>query len=264
MLGFRSKAVHREMLKRLMVIAAVALALLGSGRFCHQALAEDEVDLLLVLAADISRSLDAVKFKLQREGYAAALTNPKVVAAIASVPTGRIAICFVEWSGANAQAVVVDWTSVGSAAETEALAQRILAAPRLFMERTAIGSAIEYSMTQFARSPFQSARRVIDVSGDGTSNAGVEVTVARDSAISQGVTVNGLAILSEVPLASNPTHTHPPGGLLKYYEDNVIGGQGAFALSAENFEAFGRSILNKLIKEIAAAPDAGGASTGRP
>lgn len=252
------------MRKRLVAVIAVALALLGSGSFDHCALAEDQVDLQLVLAADISRSLDAAKFKLQREGYAAALTNPKVIAAIGSVPTGRIAICFVEWSGANAQAVVVDWTSVGNAAEADVLAQRILAAPRLFMERTAIGSAIEYSMTQFDRSPFQATRRVIDVSGDGTSNAGVEVTVARDRAVSEGVTINGLAILSEVPLASNPTHTHPPGGLLKYYEDNVIGGPGAFALAAENFEAFGRSILNKLIKEIAVAPDAAASLVGWP
>ncbi|NJO33787.1 MAG: DUF1194 domain-containing protein [Rhodospirillales bacterium] len=252
------------MRKRLVAVIVVALALLGSGGLGHRVLAEDQVDLQLVLAADISRSLDSTKFKLQREGYASALTNPKVIAAINSVPTGRIAICFVEWSGANAQAVVVDWMSVGSAHEAEALAQRILAAPRLFMERTAIGSAIEYSMTQFARSPFQAERRVIDVSGDGTSNAGVEVTVARDKAVSEGVTINGLAILSEFPLASNPTHTHPPGGLLKYYEDNVIGGQGAFALSAESFEAFGRSILNKLIKEIALAPYTAGSLIGLP
>jgi hypothetical protein len=252
------------MRKRLVAVIVLALALLGGGMSTQKASAEDQVDLLLVLAADISRSLDTTKFKLQREGYAAALTNPKVIAAINSVPTGRIAICFVEWSGANAQAVVVDWTSVGGAPEAEALADRILAAPRLFMERTAIGSAIEYSMAQFGRSPFKAERRVIDVSGDGTSNAGVEVTVARDKAVDEGITVNGLAILSEVPLASNPTHTHPPGGLLKYYEDNVIGGQGAFALSAENFEAFGRSILNKLIKEIAAAPDAAGSLMGRP
>jgi Protein of unknown function (DUF1194) len=248
-----------DMLKRLVAVIAVALTLLmGSGRFSSRALAEDQVDLLLVLAADISRSLDTVKFKLQREGYAAALTNPKVLAAIGSVPTGRIAICFVEWSGASAQAVIVDWTSIGNAADAEALAQRILTAPRLFMERTAIGSAIEYAVTQLSRSPFQAARRVIDVSGDGTSNAGVDVTVARDGALNQGVTINGLAILSEVPLPSNPTHTHPPGGLLKYYEDNVIGGPGAFALAAESFEAFGRSILNKLIKEIAVVSDRSG------
>src|SRR5688572_12556756 len=126
------------MLKQLVAVIAVGLTLLlGSGRFSSRALAEDQVDLLLVLAADISRSLDTVKFKLQREGYAAALTNPKVLAAIGSVPTGRIAICFVEWSGASAQAVIVDWTSVGNATDAEALAQRILAAPRLFMERTA-------------------------------------------------------------------------------------------------------------------------------
>lgn len=252
------------MRKRVVAIIAVALALLGSGGLSRHALAEDQVDLQLVLAADISRSLDSAKFRLQREGYAAALTNPKVLAAIGSVPTGRIAICFVEWSGANAQAVVVDWTSVGNAADADALAQRILAAPRLFMERTAIGSAIEYSMAQFGRSPFQAARRVIDVSGDGTSNAGVEVTIARDRAVSEGITVNGLAILSEVPLASNPTHTHPPGGLLKYYEENVIGGEGAFALAAENFEAFGRSILSKLIKEIAMGPDTAASLVGWP
>jgi hypothetical protein len=131
------------MRKRLVAVIVLALALLGGGMPTQKAFAEDQVDLLLVLAADISRSLDSTKFKLQREGYAAALTNPKVLAAINSVPTGRIAICFVEWSGANAQAVIVDWTSVGDATEAEALAQRILAAPRLFMERTAIGSAIE-------------------------------------------------------------------------------------------------------------------------
>lgn len=264
MLGVRVQIGPREMRKRLVAVIAVALALLGSGHFGHGARAEEHVDLLLVLAADISRSLDSFKFKLQREGYAAALTSPKVVAAIASVPTGRIAICFVEWSGADAQAVIVDWTSVGNAAETEVLAQRIVAAPRLFMERTAIGSAIEYAVAQFARSPFQAPRRIIDVSGDGTSNAGIDVTVARDNAVNQGVTVNGLAILSEIPLVNNPAHTHPPGGLLKYYEDNVIGGPGAFALSAENFEAFGRSILGKLIKEIAVMPDETGSSVGRP
>lgn len=216
--------------------------------------AETEVDLLLVLAADISRSVDAIKFKLQREGYAAALTHQRVLAAIKSMPSSRIAICYVEWSGASAQAVIVDWSSVGTEAEAKGFAEKILAAPRLFMERTAIGTAIDYSMQQFARSPFRAPRRVIDVSGDGTSNVGRAVTDARDDAVAQGVTINGLAILSEVPLAFNPLHTHPPGGLLKYYQDNVIGGPGAFALAAENHEAFPRLILAKLVKEIALLP----------
>ena len=92
---------------------------------------------------------------------------------------------------------------------------------------------------------------MIDVSGDGTNNSGREVTVARDAAIAQGVTINGLVILSEVPLATNPTHTHPPGGLTAYYENNVIGGPGAFVLEAESFETFGQLLVSKLVKEIA-------------
>ncbi len=235
----------------LIVVLSVLALLVPVDR----ARAEDTVDVLLVLAADISRSVDAAKFKLQRDGYAAALTNPRVIGAIRSAPTGRIAICYVEWSGAGAQAVIVDWTSIGTEAEAKAFAALIVAAPRRFMERTAIGAAIEFSLAQFARSPFKSSRRVIDVSGDGTNNIGRSVTEARDEALSQGVTINGLAILSEVPLAFNPQHTHPPGGLLKYYEDNVIGGPGAFAIAADTHEAFPASVLSKLIKEIALGPD---------
>ena len=124
------------------------------------------------------------------------------------------------------------------------------------MERTAIGSAIDYSVAQIERSPYKASRHVIDVSGDGTSNSGRSVVEARDAAVAKGITINGLAILSEVPLPSNPTHTHPPGGLLKYYQDNVIGGVGAFALAADGHEAFGQLIINKLIKEIAMGPSA--------
>ena len=123
------------------------------------------------------------------------------------------------------------------------------------MERTAIGAAIDFAAAQFVRSPYASSRKVIDVSGDGTNNIGREVTAARDQALAQDVTINGLAILSEVPLAFNPQHTHPPGGLLKYYEDNVIGGPGAFAIAADSHDAFPASILNKLIKEIALGPE---------
>ena len=216
--------------------------------------AETDVELLLVLAADISRSVDATKFKLQREGYAAALTHPRVIAAIQSLAAGRIAICYVEWSGAAAQAVIVDWTAIATAAEARAFADRVLAAPRRFMERTAIGAAIDFSVAQFERSPFKAQRRVIDVSGDGTNNIGRDVVAARDEALAKGIVINGLAILSDVPLAFNPQHTHPPGGLLKYYEDNVIGGPGAFAVAADSHDSFPPSMLNKLIKEIALAP----------
>jgi hypothetical protein len=212
-----------------------------------------EVDLLLVLAVDISRSVDDKKFRLQRDGYAAAISNPRVVAAIRSGPVGRVGISLIEWSGVAEQTIVADWTAVGTAEEAQALSARIRSAPRAFMGRTAIGSAIEFALLQFPRSPWRADRHLIDVSGDGTSNSGVDLLEARQLAVSQGVTINGLAILSEVPLSFNPLHTHPPGGLLAYYENNVIGGANAFALAAESHEAFGTMILAKLIKEIALA-----------
>jgi hypothetical protein len=216
--------------------------------------ADGEVDLLLVLAADISRSVDEEKFNLQRDGYAKALLNPRVLNAIESGDKGRIAICFVEWSGAFSQSVMVDWTVVANRDDAAKLASRIRAAPRLFMQRTAIGEAIEFAAAQFEKSGMASPRRVIDVSGDGTSNAGRDVVGARDAVLARGITINGLVILSETPLPTNPTHTHPPGGLLAYYENNVIGGPGAFALAAESFEAFGASLASKLVKEIASGP----------
>lgn len=215
---------------------------------------DNSVDLVLVLAVDVSRSVDERKFRLQRDGYAAALTHPQVIATIRATASGAIAICYVEWSGDRAQAVMVDWTRIASKEDAEAFATKLRAAPRLFMDRTAIGAAIDFSVAQLENSPFAAVRRVIDVSGDGTSNHGRSVNDARDAAIAKGIVINGLAILSEVPLSFNPAHTHPPGGLLKYYEDNVIGGTAAFALAAENHDAFPSLILRKLIKEIALGP----------
>jgi hypothetical protein len=216
--------------------------------------AAEAVDLLLVLAADVSRSVDAQKFQLQRDGYAAAITDPRVIDAIRSGPRSQIAICFVEWSGVGNQKVMIDWMIVRDVASAQQLAAQIVEAPRPFADRTSISGAIDFSMTQFPRAPFESHRRTIDVSGDGTNNSGRDVTVARDEAVAQGVTINGLAILSERPLSWNAEHTNPPGGLQAYYRDNVIGGAGAFAVVAQNFNAFGQAIISKLIAEIAAAP----------
>jgi hypothetical protein len=213
---------------------------------------EGQVDLLLVLAADVSRSVDDSEFKLQREGFAAALVDPRVVSVMTSGPTGRIAVVFVEWASELEQRVVVEWSLVASEQDAQHVSQRILRAPRSFWGRTSISSAIEFSLALLERSPFQSDRRVIDVSGDGTNNSGADVASARDAAVAKGVTVNGLVILSDEPLPTNPTHTHPPGGLKAYYETNVIGGPDAFVLEAQGFEAFRQSIISKLIKEIAA------------
>jgi hypothetical protein len=246
------------MAKWITALCVALIVLAGVAPLSRQALADDEqVDLLLVLAADISRSVDEKKFKLQREGYAAAMVDPRVVRAMTAGVTGRIALCFLEWASDGEQIIVIDWMSVGSEAEAQAVSQRIREAPRAFMGRTSISAAIDYSLGVLARSPFAGTRRVIDVSGDGTNNSGRPVTAARDAAIAQGVTINGLVILSEVPLPTNPMHTHPPGGLTAYYESNVIGGPGAFVVEAESFEAFGQLLISKLIKEIAAVIPAG-------
>jgi hypothetical protein len=215
---------------------------------------EEDVDLLLVLAADVSRSVDEQKFRLQRGGYANAITDPRVVNAMIAGPRGRIAIMFVEWSGDGDQAVVLDWTMISSPDDAQRAADNVRTAARAFMGRTSISSAIDFSMAQLRRSPYRSPRRVIDISGDGTNKSGRDVATARDEAVAQGVVINGLVILSEVPLAFNPTHTHPPGGLTKYFETNVMGGPASFVVEAESFEAFGRSLISKLIKEVAAAP----------
>jgi Protein of unknown function (DUF1194) len=218
------------------------------------ALADDNhVDLLLVLAADISRSVDEGKFKLQREGFANAITDARVIRAMTAGPRGRIALCFLEWSSEHDQLMIVDWVAISGESDALDVARRIREAPRAFMGRTSISAAIDFGVNQLDRSPFQAPRKVINVSGDGTNNSGREVTRARDDALARNLTINGLAILSEVPLATNPTHTHPPGGLTAYYENNVIGGPGAFVVEAQNFEAFGQLLIGKLIKEIADA-----------
>jgi hypothetical protein len=225
----------------------------GAAMFPAVASAAEQVDLLLVLAADVSRSVDSEKFQLQREGYAAAMSDPRVLDAIRSGRNGRVGVAFVEWSGIGSQRVVIDWTTVSDAESAKGFGDRLLEAPRSFADRTSISGAIEFAMGQFARAPFESARRTIDVSGDGTNNSGPDVTQVRDEAIAQGVTINGLVILSETPLAWNPDHTNPPGGLENYYRNNVIGGPGAFVLTAQNFNSFGQAIVKKMIAEVAQA-----------
>jgi len=215
------------------------------------ALAGEDVDLLLVLAADVSRSIDAAKFQLQREGYAAAVSDSRVLDAIRSGRTGKIGMLFVEWSGVGAQRVVIDWTAIGDADSAKGFGDRLLEAPRSFADRTSISGAIEFVMGQLDRAPYESARHTIDISGDGTNNAGRDVTALRDEAVAKGITINGLVILSDNPLSWNPDHTNPPGGLANYYRNNVVGGPGAFVMAAENFKSFGQAIVKKMIAEVA-------------
>ena len=233
--------------------ALLVLILAGAAVLPALAQAAEQVDLLLVLAADVSRSVDSGKFQLQREGYAAAVSDRHVLDAIRSGRTGRIALTYVEWSGIGSQRVVIDWTTISDADSAKVFGDRLLEAPRSFADRTSISGAIEFAMSHLARAPYESQRRTIDVSGDGTNNSGRDVSLARDEALAQGITINGLVILSETPLAWNPDHTNPPGGLDNYYRNNVIGGPGAFVLAAQNFNSFGEAIIKKMIAEVAQA-----------
>src|SRR6202795_2111768 len=238
---------------RTFLTSIVFAAMLAAVLVPAAASAAEDVDLLLVLAVDVSRSIDANKFQLQREGYAAAVADPHRSEAIGTGPTGRIGLTFVEWSGVGAQKVVIDWTKIGDADSAKGFGDRLLEAPRSFADRTSISGAIEFAMGQFDKAPYEAARRTIDVSGDGTNNAGRDVAVLRDEAVAKGVTINGLVILSENPMSWNPDHTNPPGGLANYYRNNVVGGAGAFVMVAEDFNSFGKAIISKMIAEVAQA-----------
>jgi hypothetical protein len=235
------------------VIAAFIAGMVGAGVSALGARAET-VDLLLVLAADVSRSIDDVEFNLQRKGYAAAMTDPQVIRAIVGGRNHAIAVTFIEWSGAVDQNVVVDWTVVRDEEAAGSVAATMLAAPRSFLGRTSISAAIDFAMERIAAAPAEADKRIIDISGDGTNNSGRAVTEARDQAIAAGTTINALAIINTQANPGYAFHTQPPGGLPKYFEENVIGGPGAFLLKVDNFDSFAAAITRKMVTEIAGAP----------
>src|SRR5208282_6440637 len=210
--GRRDRAPRARGMSRLALAGALATLLVGAAPV-HA----DGVDMLLVLAADVSRSIDEGEFELQRKGYAAARGAPRVLAAIRGGTTGTIAVCFVEWSGAGEQMVVADWAVIHDDEDADALAAAILAAPRSFVGRTSISGAIDFAMERFTAAKPHSNRRIIDISGDGTNNSGRPVTEARDQALAEGVTINGLAIINDRPNPGYAFHTQPPGGLPEWY-----------------------------------------------
>jgi Protein of unknown function (DUF1194) len=238
-------------MRRMAWFAALAAAVLAAQ---PGMVAAEDVDLELVLAADVSRSVDDVEFKLQRQGYAAALTDRRVMMAIRSGPIGKIALSMFEWSGEFAQRVLIDWMVVSDEESAAFAAERLLTQPRPFAERTAIGVALEFGMAMFPRNPHKGARRTIDVSGDGTNTNGIFPSIVRDRAAAAGITINALVILSPEPMPWNPLHTHPPGGLQLYFEKNVIGGPGAFAMVVDDHKTFVQAMASKLVKEIAGDP----------
>lgn len=211
------------------------------------------VDVALVLVDDVSRSVDDAEFRLQKQGYHSAFTNQAVIAAIRGGRSGAIAVAYVEFASVGEVRTVIDWTVIRDDASAQAFADRLVEEPRSFWGRTAIGEAIGGAMQALAGSGYKAARQVIDVCGDGTSNAGRDVGAARDEAVAAGVTINGLAIINEHPVSWAYAHVQPPGGLTKYYRDNVTGGPGSFVVGIRSFASFGTAITRKLVDEIAAA-----------
>jgi len=215
---------------------------------CGRAARAEPVDVELVLAVDCSGSIDMDEFALQIRGYAQALTHPSVLRAIQSGSVGAIAVTYVQWSGPFIQNQVVGWTVIKDENTAAAFAAAMTEAPRrIFGGGTSLSGAIDYAQTLFPGSGFEAQRRTIDVSGDGINNSGRRAGDARDEAVRAGITINGLPILTEFP------------ALDRYYEENVIGGPGAFVMPAKDFASFAQAILGKLIREVA-----DGANAPRP
>ena len=237
--------------------AVIVAAFAPQARRAGAAGAPVAVDAAIVLAADVSRSIDEGEFALERRGYADAIQSQQLLDAVSTGPNGAIALAYVEWAGDGEDKVVVDWAVIRNQADAQAFAAALTAAPRSYVGRTAIGSAIDFSFAMFAESAFSTGRRVIDVSGDGTSNQGRLVTEARDAAVGAGAVINGLAIFNQKAAAMGgylALHTNPaPGGIAEYYRDNVIGGAGAFVVPIDDFKSFGDAMMRKLVNEIAEA-----------
>ncbi|GHD58384.1 hypothetical protein GCM10017083_41270 [Thalassobaculum fulvum] len=210
--------------------------------------AEVAVDLELVLAVDVSGSIDPTEAFLQREGYIQALTSPEVIRAATAGPLGRIAVSYVEWAGSRHVRTAVDWQLIDGPEAAQRVADMMFDADLFPGQRTSISSAILYALPLFRDNGFAGTRRVIDISGDGPNNDGVAVLAAREAAAAAGVSVNGLAILND---RIGP-HGYPVlEDLDVYYEECVIVGQGAFVLVADGFSDFGAAIRRKLVLEIA-------------
>ncbi len=206
------------------------------------------VDLELVLAIDVSLSVDAEEAMLQRRGYIQAFRDPLVIEAIASGILGRIAVIYFEWANSAHTDLIVDWTLIDSAVSAERFAAALARSRPQPAYYTSISGAIDFGAILFEDNGFEGTRQVIDVSGDGPNNWGDLVAAARDRAVGRGITINGLPILDE---GSGPFSRYNIPNLDLYYRDCVIGGPAAFIVVAENFDAFASAIRRKLILEIA-------------
>src|SRR3954454_6029752 len=214
----------------------------------------EDVDVALVLVSDVSRSIDDIEYKLEKDGYTSAFTNQRVIEAIQGGPIGKIAIAYVEFASSFEVRTVLEWTVIKDGASAKAFAANLNAAPRSFWGRTAISAGIDEAVRLLAENGLNATRRVIDVCGDGTNNAGREAADARDDSVKAGITINGLAIINDHPVSWTFAHVQPPGGLANYYRENVTGGPGSFVLEVHDFASFGEAMTRKLVDEIAIGP----------
>ena len=211
------------------------------------AVAQEVVDVELVLAVDVSLSMSQEELRIQRDGYVAALTHPDVINAIRNGIHGKIAITYFEWAGDRSQYMIVPWTMVASREDAEAVAAKITASPANSARRTSISGGLRYAQDLFAESSFRGLKRVIDVSGDGPNNQGEFVNAARDDIVATGIIINGLPLMTNGGAIS----TFDVADLDQYYTDCVIGGPGSFMIPVNAWEQFPEAIRRKLVLEIA-------------
>jgi hypothetical protein len=217
----------------------LAVAMLVAFSIAMPASAAGSVDLALVMAVDVSESVDEGEYILQHEGIARAFEDPRLIQAIAAGKRGAIEVAVLEWSDRDKQIVTVDWTRVGDKASAAAFAASVRASRRSSNGLTAIGDALLAAQALLDRAPDLAERRLVDLSGDGMANIGPPVDAVRDELVAVGITINGLAILASEPW------------LESYYNDYVIGGPGAFLLQAEDFGSFATAEQSKLLGEVA-------------
>ncbi|WP_407176206.1 DUF1194 domain-containing protein [Bradyrhizobium sp. STM 3562] len=209
--------------------------------------ATPSVDIELILAVDVSYSMDMDELAVQREGYAQAIVSKEFLQALKTGPNGKISITYFEWAASNDQKIIIPWRLIDGPESADAVANEILKTPIRRASRTSISGAIYFAMPLFDEDPYRGLRRVVDISGDGPNNNGAPITPARDEALSKGIVINGLPIMVKEPSYS----TMDIDNLDWYYEDCVIGGPGSFVVPIKDREKFKEAIRTKLIQEVA-------------
>jgi Protein of unknown function (DUF1194) len=209
--------------------------------------ATPSVDVELVLAVDVSYSMDMDELAIQREGYAQAIISKEFLQALKTGPNGKIAVTYFEWAASGDQKIIIPWRVIDGPETADAVANEIMKTPIRRASRTSISGAINFAMPLFDENPHHGLRRVIDISGDGPNNDGSPVTLARDAALEKGITINGLPVMVKEPSYS----TLDIDNLDFYYEDCVIGGRGSFVVSIKDRGNFKEAIRTKLLLEVA-------------